>query len=84
MAMPWYAINTVHLISSLREWIPQVKQFWLADVSAGSGRVDSLYQWYMHLCKEGVKYGYHVDGGKSWLIAKNSELAENAKTVFDD
>ena len=31
-----------------------------------------------------VKYGYHVNGDKSWLIIKNSEFAENAKTVFGD
>ena len=31
LAMPWYAINTVHMIHSLRASTPQVKQVWLAD-----------------------------------------------------
>ena len=30
------------------------------------------------------KSGYIVNGAKSWLIVKNSELAESAKKVFDD
>ena len=82
--MPWYAINTVHMITSLRASIPQVKQVWLADDSAGGGSIESLYQWYKSLCEEGRKFGYIVNGAKSWLIVKTSELAESAKKVFGD
>ena len=53
LAMPWYAINTNHMISSLRASIPQVKQVWLADDSAGGGSIETLYQWYKSLCEEG-------------------------------
>ena len=84
LAMPWYAINTVHMITSLRASIPQVKQVWLADDSAGGGSIESLYQWYKSLCEEGRKFGYIVNGAKSWLIVKTSELAESAKKVFGD
>ena len=42
LAMPWYAINTVHMLTSLRASIPQVKQVWLADDSAGGGSIESL------------------------------------------
>ena len=42
LAMPWYAINTNLMISSLRASIPQVKQVWLADDSAGGGSTESL------------------------------------------
>ena len=82
LAMPWYAINTVHMIQSLRASTPQVKQVWLADDSAGGGTIESLYQWYESLCEEGRKYGYIVNGSKSWLIVKSSELAEKAEKVF--
>ena len=44
----------------------------------------SLYQWYKNLCEEGRKFGYIVNGAKSWLIVKTSELAESAKKVFGD
>ena len=47
LAMPWYAINTVHMITSLRASIPQVKQVWLADDSAGGGSIESVS--YTHL-----------------------------------
>ena len=53
LAMPWYAINTNHMISSLRASIPQVKQVLLADDSAGGGSIESLYQWYKSLCEKG-------------------------------
>ena len=55
--MPWYAINTVHIITSLRESILQVKQVWLADDCAGEGSIESFYQWYKSLCEEGRKFG---------------------------
>ena len=82
LAMPWYAINTVHMIHSLRASTPQVKQVWLADDSTGAGSIESLYQWYKSLCQEGKKYGYIVNGAKSWLIVKSREQAEIAKRVF--
>ena len=84
LAIPWYAINSNHMISSLRASIPQVKQVWLADDSAGGGSIESLYKWYKSLCEEGRKFGYIVNGAKSWLIVKNSELAKSAKKVFRD
>ena len=71
-------------ITSLRASILQVKQVWLADDSAGGGSIESLYQWYKSLCEEGRKFGYIVNGAKSWLIVKTSELAESAKKVFGD
>ena len=65
----------------IRASIPQV---WLADDSAGGGSLESFYQWYKSLCEEGRKFGYIVNGAKSWLIVKASELAESAKKVFGD
>ena len=38
----WYAINTFILIQSLRALIPEVKQVWLADDSAGGGPTELL------------------------------------------
>ena len=72
------------MITGLRASIPQVKQVWLADDSAGGGSIGFLYQWYKSLCEEGRKFGYIVNGAKSWLIVKTSELAESAKKVFGE
>ena len=44
----------------------------------------SLYNWYNHLSQEGKKYGYLVNGSKSWLIVKSDVLADEAKRVFGD
>ena len=61
-----------------------VKQVWFADDSAGGGSIAQLYNWYKQLSKEGQKFGYFVNGSKSWLIGKSGELAKEAKRVFGD
>ena len=82
LAMPWYWVNTSILINSLRMSSPTVKQAWFADDYAGGGRIKALHDWYEHLCKEGGKYGCHVNGSKSWLIVKSQEPASEAELVF--
>ena len=37
--MPWYSVNTSILINSMRMGSTTVKQVWLADDSAGEGRI---------------------------------------------
>ena len=44
----------------------------------------TLYNWYNYLSQEGKKYGYSVNGPKSWLIVKSDLLAVEAKKVFGD
>ena len=44
----------------------------------------SLYNWYNHLSQEGKKYGYLVNGSKSWLTVKSAVLPDEAKRVFGD
>ena len=39
---------------------------------------------YKSFCEEGRKFGYIVNGAKSWSIVKTSELTESAKKVFGD
>ena len=45
LALPWYSVNTTIMIQSLRTSTPGVKQVWLADDSAGGGRIVPLYNW---------------------------------------
>ena len=84
LAMPWYSVTTSSMIQSLRIQTPEVKQVWLADDSAGGGKLVPLYDWYKQLTLEGTKYGYFVNGSKSWLIVKSELLAEEAKKVFGE
>ena len=43
----------------------------------------SFYNWYNHLSQEGKKYGYLVNGSKSWLTVKSGVLTDEAKRVFE-
>ena len=64
LAMPWYSVNTSIMIQNLRVHCSMVKQVWLADDSAGGGRIAQLYDWYEELSKEGEKFGYLVKSGQ--------------------
>ena len=54
--MPWYAINTSILIPSLRARIPEVKQVWLVDDSAGGALMELLYNWYISFLVKRERY----------------------------
>ena len=84
LAMPWYSINTVILINYLREKLPDVTQVWLADDAGSTSKIRALFLWYQALITEGKKYGYFVNGLKSWLILKSSSLSEEAQDVFQE
>ena len=45
---------------------------------------DNLKLWWELLISEGEKYGYFVNASKSWLIAKNSDLLNHARVVFQN
>ena len=77
-------LTTRTLIDRLRITVPEVKQAWLADDSAGGGTIGSLHEWFLQLSAEGKKYGYFVNGSKSWLIVKDPGKMEEAKEVFGD
>ena len=72
------------MIQSLRTSTPGVKQVWLAQDSAGVAQIVPLCNWYNHLSQEGKKFGYLVNGSKSWLIVKSDVLVDEAKRVFGD
>ena len=82
LAMPWYSVNTCMLIKSLRYHLTAVKQVWLADDAAAGGKLEDLVKWYDMLCHEGNRYGYFVNGSKSWLIVKTEEDIVKAKNIF--
>ena len=82
LAMPWYSLSTVNLIIDLNLHTSDVSQVWLADDAAAAGKIKPLHLWYERLTAEGEKFGYFVNGVKSWLIVKSDELAEEARAVF--
>ena len=81
LAMGWYAVTTRLLIESSK--VDGVSQVWLADDAAGGGRLENLLQWYENLEICGKKWGYLVNGSKSWLITK-PEMEDKARQIFGD
>ena len=81
LAMSWYAISTKLIISASET--PGVSQVWLADDAAGAGKLADVLKWYNTLVDCGKKWGYYVNGGKSWLITKPGKEVE-AKKMFGD
>ena len=79
LAIPWYSLSTVNIISFLQEVLPSVKQVWLADDVASAGKINKLHEWYQKLECEGKQIGYIVNGSKSWLRVKSQEIADKAK-----
>ena len=53
LTISWYSVNTSIMIQNLRAHCPMVKQVWLADGSAGGGRIAQLCDWYKQMSKEG-------------------------------
>ncbi|CAH3191184.1 unnamed protein product, partial [Porites evermanni] len=68
---------------SLRALIPEVKQVWLADDSAGGGPTELLYNWYKLFCQEGKKCGYLIADSKARVV-KTQDLADEAELVFGE
>ena len=77
LVMPRYSVTKSVLINSLRMWLPTVKQVWLADDSAGAGRIGTIIS-----AKKG-KVWLSSQRSKN-LVIKFQELASEAQQVFRD
>ncbi|KAG1651421.1 putative phosphoenolpyruvate synthase [Nymphon striatum] len=88
LAMHWYSINTLMMITDLKTCIPStctpIKQVWLADDAASAGNLNSLQIWYESLMAIGKKHGYFVNGSKSWLIVKSDKLHGDAERIIGE
>ena len=84
LTMPLCSISTAGIIQTTKTLTPTVYQVWLADDAAAAGTIQKLYEWYNILVVEGKKYGYFVNGKKSWLIVKSEQIAELARSLFGE
>ena len=82
LSMPWFSLNTVHVIQSLRNQVPSVKQVWLADDASGGGKLWDLHEWYNLIVSQGKKSDYYVYEKKCWLILKGPSRKEEARKIF--
>ena len=79
LAMAIYSVAVTPLIRKVAT--TGTKQIWFADDAAGSNKLTSLRNWWNALEEHGPKYGYFVNGEKTWLVTKGDNL-DNAKKVF--
>ena len=84
LAMPFYASGTTTLLNFLKANITSIRQVWLADDATAAGKLKPLKDWWGAIIAEGAKIGYNVNEAKSWLIIKNPEILQEAKTLFHD
>ena len=84
LAMPFYALGTDPLLRIVKIQCPKVSHVSLADDISGAATISNLKCWFVSIAQEGKKYGYYVNEEKSWLILKDSELLDHAKSVFQD
>ena len=82
LSMPFYAVSTYILIKFLWIAFEDVKRVWLADDASAVGKLVSLHKFFYLSNKGREKYGYHVNEKKSWLILKNENDLNKAKSIF--
>ena len=70
LAMHLFAMGTLPILQFL-ERTNSALQVWLADDATAVGKLEGLRTWWDDIVREGIKYGYHVNAGKSCLILKN-------------
>jgi hypothetical protein len=79
LAMPFYALSLIPLISELHEIAQHI---WYADDAQAAGKLHSLRSWWDLLRKRGPGYGYFVNASKTILVAK-PQLQEEASKWFE-
>ena len=80
LAMPFYALATMPLITKLSD---SVDQTWYADDAAATGKISCLRSWWDDIIMHGPSFGYFANASKTWLVVKPG-LQEEASTIFGD
>ena len=78
LAMAMYGLAILPLIKKLAG---EAKQVWYADDATGGGRLKQLKKWWDKLNEVGPAFGYFPNATKTWLVVKESQLAE-AHEIF--
>ena len=84
LAMAFYGLATKPLLEKLKTRVNKIKQVWFADDATGAGDLHSLKEWWDLVIEQGNKIGYYVNESKSWLILKDANDLELAKSLFKE
>ena len=82
LAMDFYGIGIMKLIHMLKELIPDCRNSWYADDSAGAGRAEAVKSWWEAVQKYGPKMGYFPQPEKTVLIIKDPSKQDYFKSLF--
>ena len=82
LAMSLFALATLPILQKLEQH-NLAHQVWLADDATAVGSIERLRNWWDLIVREGLKYGYHVNAGKSCLIVKHREDFQRANMIFE-
>ena len=74
LAIPLYALTTLPLIRHLQKEHPSVRQAWLADDSAGAGKLKAIRKRWYTLSEHGQLYRYETNMAKNFSWAELSYL----------
>jgi len=80
LAMPFYALATVPLITKLSD---SVDQIWYADDAAATGKISCLRSWWDDIVTHGPSFGYFANASKTWLVVKPT-FRDEASGIFGD
>ena len=84
LTMAFYALGTAPLVNILQITSPEIRQVCLADDISGFDSLDDLIIWWKNVISEGKKFGYLVNGKKSWLILKDNDNLQEAQRLFSN
>ena len=82
LAMDFYGIGIMKLIHMLKELIPDCRNSWYADDSAGAGRAEAVKSWWEAVQKYGPKMGYFPQPEKTVFIIKDPSKQDYFKSLF--
>uniref|UniRef100_A0A1X7SXQ2 Reverse transcriptase domain-containing protein n=1 Tax=Amphimedon queenslandica TaxID=400682 RepID=A0A1X7SXQ2_AMPQE len=83
LSMFVYAVGTVPLIQTLKEFISTLTQIWYADDASVTGELSDIREWFDRLLLQGPKFGYYPEPHKSCLVVKES-MVPQAQKLFGD
>ena len=82
LSMFMYAVDTIPLISLLKDGTGKRKQVWYADDASACSELNSLKDWFDEVKLRGPLFGYYPEPSKSYLVVHENFLSE-AKSVFE-
>ena len=83
LAMAYYALAIIPLLTALAESCPSIAQAWYADDDSAAGSVSAVRDYWTEVSSVGPAFGYYPTASKTLLLVK-SEHKQAAEAFFAD